>query len=118
MATDVFEHIRLSDEPMVLTADSAARKDTPICEGVLDYFPRAIAAVARLSQIGNDKHNPGEPLHWSKGKSTDHPNCIARHLIDRGRIDPDSGMLHDVGLAWRALANLELALTAQEKAKP
>lgn len=94
---------------MILPADSAGRKDTPITTGVLDYFPLAIAAVARLSKKGNDKHNPGQPLHWSRDKSTDHENCIPRHLVDRGVIDPDTGELHEVSLAWRALALLELA---------
>ena len=106
------EHVRLSDEPMVLPSDSKARKDMPIGSGVLDYFPRAMAAVAMLSKSGNDKHNPGQHLHWAKEKSTDHPDCIIRHFMDRGRIDPDSGYLHDVGLAWRALANLEVTLEA------
>jgi dATP/dGTP diphosphohydrolase len=105
-----FKNVRISDEPMTLPADSKARKEIPIGTGVLDYFPRAMAAVAMLSKSGNDQHNPGEPLHWSKEKSTDHPDCIIRHFIDRGKIDPVSGYLHDVGLAWRALANLELVL--------
>lgn len=92
-----------------LATDSAARKATPICSGVLDYFPLALAAVARLSKVGNDKHNPGQSLHWSRDKSTDHADCIMRHMIDRGTIDPDSGELHEVGVAWRALAQLQLA---------
>ena len=114
------EYVRLSNEPMTLTNDSNARKEIPIGTGVIDYFPRALAAVAMLSKIGNDKHNPGQLLHWSKEKSTDHPNCIIRHYIDRGKIDPTSGLLHDVGLAWRALANLEVTLEAlaASEAKP
>ena len=107
-------HARISADPMLLPSDSRERKEMPIGTGVLDYFPRALAAVARLSKIGNDKHNPGLPLHWAKEKSTDHPDCIIRHFIDRGKIDPDSGLLHDVGLAWRALANLEMVLEAIE----
>lgn len=95
--------------PCRLNQDSAARKNLPVTTGVLDYFPDAIAAVARLSKIGNDKHNPGQPLHWSRGKSNDHADCIGRHLIDRGTLDPD-GVLHDVMLAWRALANLQLVI--------
>lgn len=94
---------------MMLPADSASRKALPLCTGVLDYFPLAIAAVARLSKAGNDKHNPGQPLHWSRDKSNDHADCILKHLVDRGIVDPDNGELHDVSLAWRALANLELA---------
>lgn len=93
----------------MLLTDSKKRKNTPICTGALDYFPLAIAAVARLSKWGNDKHNPGQEMHWAREKSTDQADCIARHLIDRGTIDPESGELHDVGLAWRALANLQLA---------
>ena len=100
---------------MRLSNDSDVRKNMPIFSGVLNYFPLAIAEISKLSKLGNDKHNPGEPLHWSKDKSTDHKDCIARHLIDAGTIDPDSEMFHDVGLAWRALANLETLLEAQEK---
>lgn len=93
-----------------LPIDSAARKATPIATGVLDYFPAALAAVAQVSKAGNDKHNPGEPLHHSRGKSTDHADSMARHLIDRGGIDPDTGQRHSAELAWRALANLQQEL--------
>lgn len=99
---------RASEPGMMLSADSAERKGTPVITGVLDYFPLAIAAVARLSKAGNDKHNPGQPLHWSRGKSFDHADCIGKHLIDRGTIDPDNGMSHSVSMVWRALAFLEL----------
>jgi len=74
----------------------------------LQYFPLAIAAVARLSQIGNDKHNPGEPLHWARDKSTDHGDCIVRHQLDFDQIDSDTGEYHAVAVAWRALAQLQL----------
>lgn len=95
-----------------LPEGSAERKAVPICTGVLDYFPAAIAEIAKLSKFGNDKHNPGEPLHWTREKSTDHADCIARHLIDRGVIDPDTGMSHTVEIAWRALALLQVELEA------
>lgn len=100
----------------ILPTDSALRKETPICTGVIDYFPRALAYVARISKLGNDKHNPGEPLHWARGKSMDHPDCIARHLAERGTFDPDDGALHDGKLSWRGLANLEIVLEEREKA--
>ena len=99
---------------MKLTTDSQERKDTPIFSGFVKYFPMAMAEVARLSKAGNDKHNPGEPLHWSKEKSNDHGDCIIRHQIDAGTIDPDDGFLHDVKVAWRAMAQLEIALEALE----
>lgn len=93
-----------------LPIDSEARKGIPITTGVLDYFPAALAAVAAVSKVGNDKHNPGEPLHWARGKSTDQADAIGRHLLERGGIDPDTGMRHSAQLAWRALALLQLEL--------
>lgn len=94
---------------MLLSTNAQERKGTPITTGVLDYFPRALAAVAKCSKAGNDQHNPGQPLHWAKEKSTDHADCIARHLIDRHSVDTD-GVPHSWKLAWRALALLEIEL--------
>lgn len=93
-----------------LPSNSAARKAIPITTGVLDYFPAAIAAVAQVSKSGNDKHNPGEPLHHARGKSTDHADSIARHLLERGGVDPDTGQRHSAELAWRSLALLQQEL--------
>lgn len=92
-----------------LPTDAAARKATPMATGVLDYFPLALAEVARLSKAGNDQHNPGQPLHWDKTKSTDHADCIVRHLIDRGTFDNDR-QRHSAKVAWRALALLQTEL--------
>jgi len=95
-----------------LPADSAGRKAVPVTTGVLDYFPAAIAAVSRVSQAGNDQHNSGEPLHWARGKSRDHADCIVRHLMQRGTIDTD-GQRHSAKVAWRALALLQEELEAE-----
>lgn len=95
----------------LIQGDSAYRKQFPIGTGVLDYFPDAIAEVARISKAGNDKHNPGEPLHWSRGKSMDHADCIPRHFMERGGFDPE-GNRHSGQLAWRALALLQEELEA------
>lgn len=96
----------------VLPTDSAERKATPMARGLLDYFPAALAEVSRLSLAANEKHNPGEPMHWSRGKSNDHADTIIRHLVDRGTVDPDDGFLHSVKVAWRALALLQEELEA------
>ena len=93
----------------MLPTDAKARKAVPIATGVLDYFPDALAAVAEVSRIGNEQHNPGEPLHWSRGKSMDHADCLLRHLIDRGTLDTD-GVSHSAKVAWRALALLQIEL--------
>lgn len=101
---------------MTLSTDKQERKETPICSGVLDYFPDALAAVAQVSYIGNKQHNGDAPLHWARGKSQDHPDCIVRHLMERGTIDID-GRRHSAKLAWRALAllqeEIELALATE-----
>lgn len=94
-----------------LPTDSSVRKDIPLARGVLDYFPAALAELAKLSKAGNDKHNPGEDLHWARGKSMDHADCIMRHLVDRGKIDTD-GITHSAKVAWRALALLQEELEA------
>jgi hypothetical protein len=86
--------------------DAQTRKDLPITTGVLDYFPDALLEVARTSKVGNDQHNPGQPLHWAKEKSTDHADALLRHLIDRGGKDTD-GIRHTAKVAWRALALLQ-----------
>lgn len=93
-----------------LPADSAARKEVPLYAGLLAYFPAALAGVARVSKRGSDKHNPGQPMHHSRGKSGDHPDCIARHLVDL-REDFGAGVGRDEAgvpqvdyIAWRALA--------------
>lgn len=93
----------------MLPTDPQARKDLPVGTGVLDYFPLALAEVAWCSKVGNDQHNPGQPLHWSKGKSTDHADCLIRHFLDRGTTDKD-GVRHSAKLAWRALALLQTEL--------
>ena len=94
----------------VLPTTSQERKDVPITRGVLDYFPAALAEVAKLSRAGNEKHNPGEEMHHARGKSSDHADCIVRHLLERGTIDDEDGLLHDVKVAWRALALLQETL--------
>lgn len=97
--------------PVTLPTDKQERKQHPITTGVLDYFPDAIAAVANTSFIGNQQHNPGKPMHWARHKSTDHADCIARHLVQRGTVD-DDGIRHSAKVAWRALAMLQLEIEA------
>ncbi len=99
---------------VALPTDAKERKATPLCTGVLDYFPRALAEVARVSRAGNEQHHPGQPLHWDKAKSLDHADCILRHLVDRGSLDND-GQRHSAKMAWRALALLETELEKAAK---
>jgi hypothetical protein len=92
-----------------LPDDPAERKKYPIATGVLDYFPDALAEIARISFEGNEQHNPGEPLHWSRDKSADHDDTAMRHFSQRGTRDKD-GRRHSGKAAWRMLAILQLEI--------
>lgn len=85
---------------------SSSRKAKPVYSGVLKYFPKAMMEVAYTSYVGNEQHNPGEPLRWAKEKSNDHADALVRHLLEAGTIDSD-GLRHTAKVAWRALALLE-----------
>jgi hypothetical protein len=86
-----------------LPENAADRKRIPIYSGVIKYFPDALVAIAKLSQKGNDQHNPGTPLHWDRSKSGDELDAMLRHVID-GDWD---------AVAWRALANLQKQIEGQ-----
>jgi len=96
--------------------DAAQRKARPVYSGVLLYFPDALLEVAYTSYIGNEQHNPGQPLHWAKEKSKDELDALIRHTLDAGGPDKD-GVLHDAKVAWRALANLQRRIDAIRAAR-
>lgn len=105
---------------LTLPIDSAVRKDVPVYSGCFMYFPAALAGVAMHSVAGNNKHNPGQELHHSRGKSNDHADCVVRHLGDMGdmlayiarnggdsKADPEvvKALLVEANAnSWRALA--------------
>ena len=91
---------------------------SPVTRGCLHYFPRALTAVANLSNKGAKKYS------W-KGWETV-PDGIHRYGDALGRhelqiednfykLDPDTGELEVTAVAWNALARLELILREQEK---
>lgn len=90
------------------------RKETPVFTGVLKYFPDAIKELSRVSLQGNKQHHPDKPLHWDRGKSDDHLDALARHLIDAGKQD-DDGISHSAKVAWRALANLQCEIENKDR---
>lgn len=101
----------------IFPTDAAGRKTYPVYSGVLGYFPAAIAEVAHVSYVGNEQHNPGEPLHWARGKSTDQGDTALRHIMDHenNALDTD-GCYHLAKACWRLLARLQLYL--EEKGAP
>jgi len=96
-----------------LPEDAAGRKQHPVASGVLDYFPDALVAVAAVSWQGNEQHNPGQPLHWARGKSTDEADTMIRHFLQRGSRDTD-GQRHSAKMVWRALALLQKEIEAEQ----
>lgn len=91
---------------MTLPKDAQERKEAPLASGLLNYFPDALIAVAQLSYKGSQQHNPGQPMHWDRSKSTDEDDALMRHFMERGTVDVD-GVLHSTKVAWRALALLQ-----------
>ena len=91
---------------------SAERKEYPVKTGVIDYFRDALFRVAKVSYDGNQKHNPGQPTHWARGKSNDHQDCCARHLFC------NEAELDAAECAWRALAHLQLLLEKKYNIAP
>lgn len=97
---------------MSLPNDYHSRKALPIFDGVVMYFPDALAAVAEVSVAGNAQHNQGEPLHWARDKSMDQYNTALRHLMDHatGQTFDSDKTRHLAKAAWRVLAALQLSI--------
>lgn len=98
----------------LLPTDPKERKKIPLWSGVFKYFPLTMIELAKLSYIGNEQHNPGEPLHWAREKSSDHEDTLIRHLSEKGTVDVD-GVRHIVKAVWRAMASSETELEAAIK---
>jgi hypothetical protein len=96
---------------------SAERKECAMSRGLLAYFPDALALLARHSVRMNEKHNPGEPVHWAREKSTDHEDCIVRHSAAIA-VDPDSkdgdAAYHIICRLWRAAAAVQIWAEAKQ----
>jgi hypothetical protein len=93
----------------LLPQDAKERKRIPLASGMFDYFTSALIEVSKVSFFGNEQHNPGTPVHWERGKSTDHSDTMLRHFAERGTIDTD-GVRHSAKMVWRALAILQMEL--------
>lgn len=87
---------------------------SPVYRGCIDYFPRALKAVAQVSEVGAKKYT------W-KGWETvpdginRYSDALVRHLMSSENLDKDTGLLHSAQVAWNALAVLELTLRETEK---
>jgi hypothetical protein len=114
----------LEPKPYFAT-DYNERKGIPIVTGLLDYFPLSAIEVAKVSAAGNAQHNPGEELHWARGKSMDQCNTAVRHIMERGgckRLGLDGkdtdGTYHLAKAIWRLMAQLQLDLEEERGLGP
>lgn len=109
----------------MLPNDYKARKAIPLYTYLTQYHPNALVEVAKVAVAGNEQHNPGEPLHWAKGKSMDQLNTAMRHQFDHGMgnvydvDDPYRGpdgnpILHLAKATWRLLSEIELLCEARD----
>lgn len=85
--------------------------------GALQYFPRALIAVAELSCIGADKYDWDGWRHVEDGVRR-YGEAATRHVLKEAIEGPydtgpgGTGILHAAAEAWNALARLELMLAA------
>lgn len=90
---------------------------SPIFQGCIGYFPRALQEVADVSFIGANKYSwkGWETVPDGVNRYTD---ALCRHLVAEntdGDFDSDTRKLHAAHIAWNALARLELILRQQPK---
>lgn len=89
---------------------------SPMLQGLLAYFPNALAAVAKVSEYGAKKYNLDyADRNWSRleGGLGRYGDALTRHTTRHAAgeaFDPESHLLHVAHAAWNALAVLELVL--------
>ena len=97
-----------SKKNTVLPTSAKERKAIPVYTGFINYFPDAIAAVAKISLKGGIQHGQTpETLFWDRSKSGDELDAMMRHLIDKDWEQ----------VAWRAMANLQKQIEKQKNEK-
>lgn len=87
----------------------------PVFMGVLQYFPRALKAVAEVSAYGAKKYDLDlADKNWMTVENgyARYSNALTRHVVEEGidMYDAESGLLHAQMVAWNALARLELLM--------
>lgn len=108
-----------TNDPIEAIAKGAIKYDAgkpAIYQGAIDYFPRAIEAVAGISTFGASKYA------WKGWENVEngiarYSDAMVRHFIAEAKgetVDPDSGLLHAAHAAWGALARLELIMREKE----
>ena len=90
---------------------------SPVMQGVLQYFPRALLEIGRVSEEGAKEYTWRGWETVSNGEIR-YGNALSRHLLMEGiegEYDSKTGLLHAAQEAWNALARLELILREKQK---
>lgn len=80
-----------------------------VVQGFMQYFPNAIAEVARVSEFGARKYAWGNWQFVDAGIER-YTEALGRHLLATDLVDNESNLLHAAHIAWNAMARLELIL--------
>jgi len=91
----------------VLPDNDDERKRIPLWTATIGYFPAAFMLLAKLGYDANEQHNPGEPVHWARDKSTDHLNCAMRHLFDSLFLTREARLKVLTQVFWRIGAEIQ-----------
>lgn len=87
-----------------------------VYQGAINYFPRAIEAIAKVSTAGARKYTWKGWETVSNGYNR-YSDALGRHLLAEScgeEIDPSTGFYHAAHAAWNALARLELLLQGKK----
>lgn len=94
------------------------RKIAPLATGLFDFFPDALAYVARVSKVGNTEYyGQGTPMKIDLSAAAD-ADALLANFLGRGTVDPSDNLLHTGKMAWRGLALLQQEIRQLQNAKP
>lgn len=86
--------------------------------GILEDFAPALKEIAKLGSMNNKPFGKYERGSWQlvEDAETRYKDAFWRHLLDgRHEIDPETGMPHDVAIAWNAIALVWMRLKREKK---
>lgn len=84
--------------------------------GVLEDFLPALKEVAELGSKNNIPFGKYKRSSWMKVEKQHYKDAFWRHLLEGpDTLDPESGMPHDVAIAWNALALIWFRLKEEKK---
>lgn len=86
--------------------------------GILEEFLPALNEVAKLGSMNNKPNGKYERGSWQRVENGEqrYLDAFWRHILSgRKGIDPETGMPHDVAIAWNALALIWFRLKREGK---